>query len=189
MKRIGGVVFFYGAANEALVQKIKGLLPFQVFHAKFAAEHYGHGLKIDWSLGRNEARRRNYIAAMTCNALVVVGRPRYTTSVVTAFRQRGRRIFWWSGSKLHESEIPDAVGRSLSAMPKEATFEPEIWTRQREERERETRDYLDEHPEAQRTADSIPTFGWMEVFNEDEIECSSDDIFKRCRRAPLAELQ
>lgn len=188
MKRFGGSVFFYGAASADVLGKIVRSMPFDPITLEFAFEHFGHGLKIDWKDGKTAARRRNYRAAMECSSLVVIGHPRYITSVVTAFRQRGRRIFWWNGKALREVDVPDTVIENLSRLPKEAIFEPTLWTDQRVEREAKIRDYLDEHPEKQRTLDEIPTFGWVEVFNEDEIECSDTDIFKRCRRSKLAEL-
>lgn len=187
--RNGGKVFFYGGASTEVLDLIMSLLPFNPASWITAFEHFGKGLKIDWDGGKTGARRRNYLAAMLCNALVIIGRPRFTASVVKAFRQRGRRIFWFNPktSRLTEVEIGDNILMGLSALPKEATWEPTLWEEQRKVRDSAIQEYLDAHPEKQRTADSIPTFGWMEVFNEDEIESSPDDIFKRCRRSKLSE--
>jgi hypothetical protein len=155
-------------------QNVLSMLP-------FAAQRFDP--RINWRNGDKIApQRRNQVAAMECAALIVVKGAKFATAAVRKFRHFGRRIFWFTNGRLVEVEIHPRVSEGLARLPKCGTWEPDLWAEQAEERRRLMQDLPG------RTPDAIPTFGWVEVFNEDEIDCSADDIFKRCRRSKLAEL-
>jgi hypothetical protein len=148
-------VFVYGAASVLEREEILASLPKGFTHFVLSPEHYGRKggiFSINWDEGKCAARRRNCVAAMYCAALVVVKKPKFVTSVVAAFRQKGRPIFWWNGTRLVEALPPLLLRLAYTGheVPRSARWEPSLWDEAREEKQEEIRDFLDSHPEAQR---------------------------------------
>ena len=127
-------VMLYGAVPVVEREKLLASLPFAPQFVTVSAEHYGGhwGSRIDWSHKINAARRRNVVAAMECTALVVIGRPKFSTAIARVFKLRGRRVFWWHNRKLTEVDTPEVVSRGLHAMcgAGQGTPEWELWAEQ-----------------------------------------------------------
>lgn len=165
-----------------------GSAPFNVRHAALLAfrtmthhntptmhyaEHTPGGVPLAQGNRAIEARRRNETMALLCFAVIIIGRPKYAQAIVRSFQARGRRVYWYNTrtNTMHDMEQQrEYAAIDRQKLPKECTFEPTIWTEQRETRERESRDFFDAHPHAQRTADQVPTYGWVEPVNDTEAK-------------------
>lgn len=183
-------VMLYGAVPPSEREKMLSLLPFVPAVVTVASEFYGAtwGLKIDWSNKLNAARRRNTFAAAECNAIVIIGRPKFATAIVRSFRHRGRRIFWYSKGQMQEVEVSEKIARTFTREP--AMTEPEIWDEQRREKQEKmdaiftgevgsvVRDKKVKHIHRDgvtgRDANGVPTFGWTEPVND--VDCADTDV-------------
>lgn len=87
----------------------------------------------DGSKNKNATAQRNAIAAMTCAAVVVCKGARYFHSAVKAMRHRGRSVYFYDGTRLHDV---DAMNRRDKGgfIPSDAQREEDLWADQLRER-------------------------------------------------------